>query len=149
MKIVWGAVTVSCRANRSGNLFVAKLAWFKQNEKPETVLIIADNHELIKIIVARSNLEVKPADKLTKLTGDSENEVWGWLWENTGFSLIELKTKTDVPYSESVLAQKMKPLNGNRILYPDGTVNSFVQRYLRSEVAKLFEAKKSTKATRS
>jgi hypothetical protein len=88
---------------------------------------------------------------MTELTGDSENDVWDWLWKNTGFSLTELKAKTGVPYSESVLKQKMKPLIGNRILYPDGTVNSFVQRYLRGEVAKLFEAKakKSTKANRS
>jgi hypothetical protein len=135
----------------SENLFVEKLAWFKQNEKPEAVLVIADNHELIKIIVAWSNLEVKPADNLTNLMGDSENEVWDWLWKNTGFSLTELKAKTGVPYSESVLEQKVKLLTGNRILYPDGTVNSFVQRYLRGEVAKLFEAKakKSTKANRS
>lgn len=121
----------------SENQFVEKLARFKQNEKLETVLVIADNPELIKIIIAWISLEVKPADKLTKLTADSENEVW----ENTRFSLTELKAKTGAPYSESVLGQKMKPLTGNRIIYPDGTVNSFVQRYLREQVVKLFEAK--------
>jgi len=121
--------------------FTEKLNWFKQNEKPETMLMVADNQELIKIIVAWSNLEVKPTDELTKLAGDSENEIWKWLWKNSRFSLTELKAKTGVAYSELVLEQKMKPLIGNRILYPDGTVNSFVQRYLRSEVAKLFETK--------
>jgi hypothetical protein len=35
----------------------------------------------------------------------------------------------------------MKPLIGNHIIYPDGTVNSFVERYLREQVIKLFEAK--------
>jgi hypothetical protein len=35
----------------------------------------------------------------------------------------------------------LKPLIGNRIIYPDGTVNSFVERYLRERVVKLFEAK--------
>ena len=132
-------------------LYTEKLAWFKHNEKPEAVLVIADNLELIKIIIAWSNLEAKPAENLSELKGNSENEIWDWLWKNTGFSLTELKAKTGVPYSESVLEQKVKLLTGNRILYPDGTVNSFVQRYLRGEVAKLFEAKakKSTKANRS
>jgi hypothetical protein len=37
--------------------------------------------------------------------------------------------------------RKLKPLIGNRVLYPDGTVNSFVQRYLRERVLRLFEAK--------
>ena len=117
------------------------MAWFKQNEKPETVLVIADNHELIKIIVAWSNLEVNRADKLPSIAGNSENEIWEWLWKNSRFSLTELKAKTGAPYAESVLEQRMKLLIGNRILYPDGTVNSFVQRYLRGEVAQLFEAK--------
>jgi len=39
------------------------------------------------------------------------------------------------------LENKMKPLIGNRIIYPDGTVNSFVERYLREQVVKLFETK--------
>ncbi len=125
----------------SEDLFVEKLDHFKQNEKPEMVLVIADNPELIRIIIAWTNLEVKNADELTKHVGESENEIWEWLWKNARFNLADLKAKTGVPYSESVLESKMKPLIGNRILYPDGTVNSFVQRYLRERVLKLFEAK--------
>ena len=35
----------------------------------------------------------------------------------------------------------MRLLIANRILYPDGTANSFVQRYLREQVLELFDAK--------
>ena len=42
----------------------------------------------------------------------------------------------------------MKPLIGNRVLYPDGTVNSFVQRYLRDRVLKLFEPKVKIQKTK-
>ncbi|MBN1189565.1 MAG: hypothetical protein JXA46_07430 [Dehalococcoidales bacterium] len=125
----------------SESLFAEKLNWFKQNEKPEVVLIIADNPELIKIIIGWSNLDVQSIDELTNLAGASDNEIWEWLWENSHFRLTELKAKAGVPCSESVLEQKMKLLIGNHILYPDGTVNSFVQRYLRSEVARLFVVK--------
>jgi hypothetical protein len=133
------------------DIYAENLARFKQNERPEAVLIIADTPELIKIIIAWANLDVKPNVKLPELAGESENEIWEWLWGNARFSLTELKAKTGVPYSESVLEQKMKPLIGNRILYPDGTVNSFVQRYLRDKVVKLFEAKsrKTTKSAKS
>ena len=129
------------------NLYAEKLRWFKLNEKPESVLLIADNPELIKITIAWTNLEVRTATKLTELVGESENEIWEWLWKNTRFSLTELRLKADVPYLESVLEGKMRPLIGNRILYPDGTENSFVQRFLRERVLKLFETrlKKSTK----
>jgi hypothetical protein len=125
----------------SETIFTEKLAYFKQNERPEVVLLIADNPELIKIIIAWTNIDVKCVDKLTQLTSDSEKEVWEWLWKNTRYSLAELKEKADIPFAEFGLEKKMKPLIGNRILYPDGTVNSYVQRYLKERVVKLFEVK--------
>lgn len=123
------------------DLYFEKLAWFKQNERPEVVLLVADNPELIKIIVAWANLEVQRAEKLMELRGESESEVWEWLWKNTRYSQAELIDKIGISFSESGLESKMRPLTGNRILYPDGTINSFVQRYLREQVLKLFETK--------
>ena len=123
------------------DLWTEKFAWFKQNEKPEAVLLVADNLELVKLIIAWTSLQVTRARKLTKLAGETESEVWEWLWGNTKFSLAELKEKIGISFSELSLENKLKPLIGNRIIYPDGTVNSFVERYLREQVAKLFEAK--------
>lgn len=123
------------------NLYTEKLAWFKQNERPEAVLVVADNPELMKIVIAWTSLDVKRTKKLTKLKGESESEMWEWLWANTEFSLSEFKEKIGISFSELALENKIKPLIGNHIIYPDGTVNSFVQRYLREQVLKLFEAK--------
>jgi hypothetical protein len=123
------------------DLYTEKLAYFKQNEKPEVVLLIADNPELIKIIITWTSIDVKHVDELTQLTNDSEKEVWEWLWQNTIYSLDELKEKAGLSLMGYVLENKMRPLIGNRILYPDGTVNSYVQRYLKERVVKLFEAK--------
>jgi len=125
----------------SKNLYAEKLSWFKQNEKPETVLLVADNPECVKLVIAWTNLNVRCSEKVTKLRGESENEIWEWLWKNTIFSKKELIEKTGIHFSELALDAKFKPLISNRILYPDGTVNSFVQRYLREQVVKLFEAK--------
>ena len=122
-------------------LYAQKLAWFKQNERPEAVLLVADNPERIKMIVAWTTLEVHRVEKLTELRSESESEVWEWLWKNIRYSKAELIDRIGVSLSESGLESKMKPLIGNRILYPDGTTNSFVQRYLREQVIKLFEAK--------
>jgi hypothetical protein len=123
------------------DLYTEKLNWFKQNEKPEAVLLVADNPDLVKIVVAWASLDVKRADRLTRLPGESEREIWEWLWQNTTYSLKELKEKIGTSLSEIALENKMRPLIGNRIIYPDGTVNSFVERYLREQVVKLFEVK--------
>jgi hypothetical protein len=123
------------------DLYTEKLNWFKQNEKPEVVLLHAETPDLVKIVVAWTSLDVRRASKLTGLPSGSESEAWEWLWENTTYSLKELKEKIGTSFSEIALENKMKPLIGNRIIYPDGTVNSFVERYLREQVVKLFEVK--------
>ena len=123
------------------DLYSEKLNWFKQNERPEVVLLLVDSPDLVKIVVAWTSLDTRQADKLAELPCDSEGEAWEWLWENTTYSLKELKEKIGTSLSEIALGNKMKPLIGNRIIYPDGTVNSFVERYLREQVAKLFEVK--------
>lgn len=123
----------------SGDLYAEKLAHFKQNEKPEVVLLIGDDLDLIKIIVAWTNTTVLRTKNLRPLRGDSESEVWEWLWKNAVYPREELAAKSAL--SEYAFGKKMRLLIGNRVLYPDGTVNSFVQRYLRDRVLKLFEAK--------
>jgi hypothetical protein len=125
----------------SEDIFTEKLAYFKQNEKPEVVLLVADNPEFIKIIVTWPIIDIAWEEKAIVLPGDSEREVWELLWKNTRYSLAELKEKADIPVADWVLEKKLKPLIGNRVIYPDGTVNSYVQRYLKERVVKLFEAK--------
>jgi hypothetical protein len=123
------------------DLYVEKLSYFKQNEKPEVVLLLAEKPDLVKIVIAWTSLDIKRGNGLIELPGDSESEAWEWLWENTTYSLKELKERIGTSFSEVALESKMKPLIGNRIIYPDGTVNSFVAKYLREQVVKLFEAK--------
>ena len=121
------------------DVYAEKLAYFKENEKPEVVLLIGDDLDLAKIIVAWTNTTVMRAKKLSPLRGDSESELWEWLWKNAAYSHEELLARSAL--FEHNFEKKMTPLIGNRVLYPDGTVNSFVQRYLRDRVLKLFEAK--------
>ena len=123
------------------NLYLDKLAWFKQNEKPEVVLLVADEPERIKFVIAWTNIKIKKADNLTDFVSSSENDIWEWLWKNTIYSNSELIEKIGTSFSDSGLENKMRPLIGNRILYPDGTVNSYVQRYLREKVVSLFDSK--------
>jgi hypothetical protein len=123
------------------DLYAEKLNWFKQNERPEVVLFLADNTDLVKIVVAWTSLATRHVDKLSELRSDSESEAWEWLWDNTTYSLQKIKGKIGTSLSEIALENKLKPLIGNHVIYPDGTVNSFVERYLREQVVKLFEAK--------
>jgi hypothetical protein len=122
-----------------GNLFREQLRRFRQNENPERVLVIADDPELVKIVVAWTSLDVQPEKKLSDLRGESERETWDWLWANARYSLGDLAERSG--FTVSLVERRLKPLIGNRVLYPDGTVNSFVQRYLGERVLKLFDTR--------
>jgi hypothetical protein len=119
--------------------FSETIQHFKQSEAPEAVLLVADDPTLTKIVVAWNNLDVRPVNKPRRLPDESEHEQWGWLWANVTYSIEELAERSGL--TAALIERKLKPLIGNRILYPDGTVNSFVQRYLRERVLKLFDAK--------
>jgi hypothetical protein len=116
-----------------------RLARFKENEKPEAVLLVADDPELVKVIVAWSNTVAKSAEPISALAEDTEDHVWKWLWDNTLYSRAELLSR--IALHEREFERKWRILAGNRIVYPDGTVNSFVQRYLREKVLNLFDSK--------
>jgi len=133
----------------TNDVYSEKLERFKQNEKPEVILFLADNPELTRIVVAWTNTATEQREKLSKLADESENTVWEWLWKNARFSKDELLAKSGL--SDFKFDEKVETLIGNRILYPDGTVNSFVQRYLREKVLGLFNAKpkRSTRTKRT
>lgn len=121
------------------DLYESRLASFKENEKPEAVLLVSDDPDLVKIVVSWGSVGVRRSTRLRPLRDDSESHVWDWLWRNTTYSYEGFEAKSSVP--AYVFRSKMPPLIRNRILYPDGTVHSFVQRYLRDRVRKLFDVK--------
>ena len=111
------------------------LAWFKENERPEPVLLVASSPHQLRIVVAWTNTRVKRKSKLTKRGGSSEADRWEWLWENAEFSKDELMAKSAVP--KDSFEPKLAALIGNRALCPDGAVNSFVNRYFHERVLRL------------
>ena len=100
---------------------------------------MGDDPTLTKIALAWTNTAAKRLQELSPLQSDCESEVWNWLWENTTYSRQDLLARSGA--FEHGFDAKLAILIGNRILYPDGTLNSFVQRFLREKVLKLFDAK--------
>ena len=131
----------------SEDAYDEKLAWFKENEKPEVVLLIADEPKLIRIAVAWTNTAVKRAEVAAAPGGLAEAGLWDWLWGHARYSRDELIRKST--RSEHYFDRRMQTLVGNRVLYPDGTMNSYVQRYLRDKVLKLFGTKPKGAATKT
>ena len=113
-----------------------RLEVFKNDAHPEAVLMVAGQAELMRIALAWKQAEVTCARRLTKLQGSSEADVWSWLWENTRYDRKTLLGR--IPNATARTDKNLDALIANRVLYPDGTTNSFVERYLKERVVKLF-----------
>lgn len=121
------------------NEWSKRLTAFKQVERPQAVLLVAGSSQLTRIVVAWMNMEVSRAKRPSGFTGSTDDEAWRWLWENTQYSREELMTR--IPGADSCTQKRIDALIANRVLYPDGTANSFVEKYLREKVVKLFGGK--------
>jgi len=126
------------------DIFAQKLQWFKENEKPEVVLLLADSPALTKMLIAWTTTRVTRVEEPPPFNDTSENGVWDWLWANARFSKEELFAKSGLPPHK--LEEKLAGLITNRIIYPDGTIHSFVQRYLRQQVVALLDPKAKGRA---
>ncbi|MBN2310607.1 MAG: hypothetical protein JXR94_16665 [Candidatus Hydrogenedentes bacterium] len=122
----------------SKTLWHQKLTSFKEDEQPEAVLLVAGQAELARIAVAWTQIEIAPRRNPPKPKGRSSGAIWAWLWANTDYDRSELLAR--VPNATSRTDKNLDALIAARVLYPDGTLNSFVQRYLCEQVARLFAA---------
>jgi len=122
------------------NAYDEQLVWFKQNEVPETVLFVTDDSLLRKIVVAWESMRTVRKQRLSKCESETENDTWEWLWKNTEYSREDLLAR--IPNSDKQIEAKFHALRKSRVLYPDGTVNSYVARYLREQVRRQFPSLK-------
>jgi len=60
-------------------IWTEKLDYFKGLERPEAVLLIAGNSQLVRIAVAWADTRTRRARRLTKCPGKSDEAVWRWL----------------------------------------------------------------------
>lgn len=121
------------------DLFENVIADFKASESPESVLVVGDDKDRIKLVLAWPNVPINRSEVLPKF-----DERWGmidkwqWLWQCVRYRKWDLENAVGTLHN---LDKLLTVLISNRIIYPNGTVHSYVTRYLRDRVIKLFDAK--------
>ena len=115
------------------NRWLDTLERFKNEERPECVLLVSGSPSLIRIVVAWTSLPIERRKRLTPFPQDVGQQ-WEWLWQNAVYSTERLAKY--IPSSDKELEQKLQALIANKALYPDGTVNGYVERLLRARIVK-------------
>lgn len=98
----------------------------RTNEHPDVVLLIADNTNAQRLLVSWKNLP----RTFKKGKGDpaSIHEAWEQV-------VFDLEYWARIAHVHSGLAKDLaKMLIANNLIYPDGSMNEFVQKYLNSQV---------------
>lgn len=124
--------------------YAEHLLRFKENEKPEAVLMVADSPLLVKIVVAWTGMPVGRMRRLSQVPDAADEAVWTWLWQNTEYSREEWVKR--IPAADATTDRKIEALIANRVLYPDGTANGFVEKFLREQVLRHFGRKQTRQA---
>lgn len=115
----------------------------KKCEAPETVLVVAGSTQLTRVVVAWIGIGATRRRRLSSCKGSDDETVWRWLWENVTFPEDWFYSR--ISGGRDKAEQNFAVLVANRVLYPDGTVNGFVERYLREKVLSLFRIPKKDK----
>lgn len=111
---------------------------FKTNENPEAILVVGEDSVMTRLVLAWPNVarsKVEPAVPFSKDWDDVER--WDWLWTGIRYSKKDVfsiagRTRLDV---------QLRVLIANRILYPDGTIHSYLTKFFRTRVVRLLEKK--------
>ena len=117
---------------------------FRQSERPEVVLCIIDDPRAARVMLAWTTVRVRLPRTASKLPLNDTAETWEGLWRCCRYPVKELATRAGL--SVTATRAKMEELAGNRAVYPDGTINSFVRRYLRKKVVDILTAKPTSRA---
>ena len=109
------------------------LAYFKKTEASENIVPLIEDVQLRNALVAWKGVVIR-YNKSTNTPPPDEPSKWNWLWEQIEFD------KTTFGVVAGLKAQDvggiLTRMIGLRLIYPDGTVNTFARQYLRSMILK-------------
>lgn len=102
---------------------------FKEGETADSIVPLVEDVDLRNGVVAWKSVIVRNKG-MAECEENSEAAQWEWLWKQVDFDLDNFSTVA------GVAKQKVTPLfmrmKGLRLIYPDGTVNSYAMKYLQS-----------------
>ena len=105
-----------------------------ENEHPDVVLLISDNPDAHRMLVSWKNLPKNNHDDKQKPVNLE------YVWRNIDFDIEQWASIARVHTGLAKDISKM--LIANNLIYPDGTLNQFVQKFLNSLViARISKAK--------
>ena len=126
-----------CQESSRKSRFTRWLDTFKNEEKAESTLVLAEDKKLTRLLLAWQRTNVVQKRRPPKAPeADNTNGRWDWLWSCVTFSTDDIASVAGLEPRQIVSGLAI--LRGNRLIYPDGTISRFAAQFLRVKTAGLF-----------
>ena len=107
------------------------LKYFKDGETADTIVPLVESAELRSAIVAWKSVVISYKDA-KDCEEQSESRQWEWMWSKVDFDIRSFGVVAGCrPQDVMNLFERLK---GLRLIYPDGTINTFAKKYLQSVI---------------
>lgn len=116
-----------------GNEFESVLAEFKANERAEDIIPILSDETAQKFLVAWPKIIIRRDLTFSDPIPNTVNEQWVWLWAQVNVVRQDIINISGIP--EMKIERLFCQMKGNRLIYPDGTVMSWAEKYLKKLIA--------------
>lgn len=122
----------------SANRASSAIAYFKERESAEAILLVIDNHDAKKVLVAWTMYPLE-YNETTIGKNESDAEAWERIWYYVyPIHHEKIARIAGVPYSSTLQAWNM--LRTCRLIYPDGTISKNCQAIIATEVKSYLRA---------
>jgi len=101
----------------------------KSHETPSQSTVLLNNKEACSMVSSWPSVDVY-VDYNTKI--NPKQDMWTSIWEMTSYSLSEWAASSGVPLLYAGKVARI--VIGNRLIYPDGTLNKYAERYVATKV---------------
>jgi len=117
---------------------------FKKDEAAESIYPLLNEPSLCNALVAWRSVSIR-YKKASECPALDEPGRWEWLWDQVEFDVGSFGVVAGCPGGE--VANLLNRLKGLRLIYPDGTLNSYAKQYLSQLIMlKLQGKRKNAKA---
>lgn len=129
------------------NNFGEVLGHFKKIEEAENIVPVIDDEQLRNALVGWKGVKISYKTP-SNCPFHDDSSMWEWMWEQVEFDQQEFGVIAGIKAQD--VGRILTRLQGLRLIYPDGTINSFARQYLTAIImAKLRQTETRTRKSQS
>jgi len=103
-----------------------------ESDNVENIAPLTEDKELRNSLVAWKSVSITWKDAGAQCDSTSEVEQWNWLWSQVSYDQHQFGVVAGLLTQD--IGSVLERLKGLRVIYPDGSINSFARQFLQAQI---------------